>query len=99
MIKLEPPEWQNEKAIGIDVTVTRLTIGRPAIRKRVFFPKSKIDGFGQSWSAPLTLVKAKERDILEEMTKPGKYETGQFQISGLRAGETKTRKRVAGKMM
>jgi hypothetical protein len=92
LVKLEEPEWQNEKAIGIDITVTRLTIGRPAIRKRVFFQKSKLESTGKSWSAPLWLVQTKEREIIEEMTKTGHFAPGQFQISGLRAGESKPKK-------
>ena len=92
LVKLEEPEWQNEKAIGIDITVTRLTIGRPAVRKRVFFQKSKLESTGKGWSAPLWLVQVKERDVLEEMTKSGHFSPGQFQISGLRAGEGKPKK-------
>jgi hypothetical protein len=92
LVKLEKPEWQNEKAIGIDITVTRLTIGRPAKRVRVFFQKSKLESTGKSWSAPLWLVQAKEREVLEEMTKSGHFSPGQFQISGLRAGEGKAKK-------
>ena len=92
LVKLEEPEWQNEKAIGIDITVTRLTIGRPAKRVRVFFQKSKLESTGKSWSAPLWMVQAKERDVLAEMTKSGHFSPSQFQISGLRAGEGKSRK-------
>jgi hypothetical protein len=69
-----------------------LTIGRPAIRKRVFFQKSKLESTGKSWSAPLWMVQAKERDVLEEMTKSGHFSPSQFQISGLRAGEGKQKK-------
>jgi hypothetical protein len=92
LVKLEEPEWQNEKAIGIDITVTRLTIGRPAVRKRVFFQKAKLESTGKGWSAPLWMVQAKERDVLKEMTKSGHFSPGQFQISGLRAGEGKPKK-------
>ena len=69
-----------------------MTIGRPAVRKRVFFQKSKLESTGKSWSAPLWLVQAKEREIIEEMTKTGHFSPGQFQISGLRAGESKPKK-------
>jgi hypothetical protein len=63
LVKLEEPEWQNEKAIGIDITVTRLTIGRPAVRKRVFFQKTKLESTGKGWSAPP--LKLRERsDVL-----------------------------------
>jgi hypothetical protein len=52
-----------------------------------------VDAFtGKGWSAPLWLVQAKERDVLEEMTKSGPYAPGQLQISGLRAGEGKSKK-------
>jgi hypothetical protein len=73
LVKLEEPEWQNDKAIGIDITITRLTIGRPTIRKCVFFQKSKLESAGKGWSAPLWMVQAKERDVLEEMTKSGYF--------------------------
>jgi len=55
--------------------------------------KKIVDAFtGKGWSAPLWLVQAKERDVLEEMTKSGPYAPDQFHISGLRAGAGKSKK-------
>jgi hypothetical protein len=87
MIKLAPPSWENEQAIGIDVVVTRLVHGREEIRERIFFPKTKLD----NGAAPLWLVNRKEQALLADMFKSGGYAPEHFQITGLRARSCKDR--------
>ena len=81
MVKLAAPAWENEKAIGIDVIVTRMTGGRDSIRKRVFFSKAQVE----DGAAPLWLVNRKEQELLANICKSGRYAPEQFAISGLRA--------------
>ena len=88
LVKLAAPSWENEKAIGIDVVVSRMTGSRDGIRDRVFFSKAQIvDG-----AAPLWLVNQKEQALLAKLCKSGHYAPEQFTISGLRA---KSRMRAA----
>ena len=80
-VKLAAPAWENEKAIGIDVVVTRTTGSRDSIRQRVFFSKGQVE----NGAAPLWLVNKKEQALLADICKSGRYAPEQFTISGLRA--------------
>jgi hypothetical protein len=80
MVKLAAPAWENEKAIGIDVVVTRMTGSRDAIRQRVFFSKAQVE----NGAAPLWLVNRKEQELLARICQSGRYAPEQFSITGLR---------------
>ena len=80
LIKLAPSSWESDKAIGIDVFISRLDRPIGSAKKRVFFSKSQL----QEGKVPRWLVHKKEQELLTDFAKPP-YTADHLSIRGLRA--------------